>query len=255
MTKNGTLDLPPHEELIKARLKKKVEELGSITKVEKDAGIPYVTVHRAVSWQEGDNSYGNTKAFLEYIANDTEEFEMFMLHYFPEEAEFWSKLFLKGGIDGEIPGISTLIEDCYKYYFIYSLAGIDTGMPMTKVEKLWGQEGVKKAGVLVTAGYLQLEEDILIRPIRDVIYVKPETTLSVIQHHIQHFDTGLIKDGLAGLFHVLKGFNEKGIREYRQLMIDTSTRVLKMSEDDQYKGDIPAHFSIITGKVVYDNKL
>lgn len=246
MTENATLDLPPLEELIKARLKKKADELGSVSKLATNIKIPYTTVTRAVA---GKCNTGCDKArsFLKHAAVDHDEYEMLMLHYFPEEAKFWVSVFAKGRHSGDLGDMDEHIQKGHQFFFIYSLAGIGEGLPLDVVQKHWGQEGLKNASILAATGHIDLNGEMLVREKKNICYSDPQTLLKIVEYLAVNFDYDNIKNGTGGIFHTLEGLNEQGAKELRKIMVNTSVEVMKVMANEEFKGELAVHFSLVTG--------
>lgn len=246
MSDNGTIDLPPLEELVKGRLRKQVEDLGSVKKLSEKLKMPYTSVSRAVAGKCTIVAE-NAQTFLNKVAVDHDELKMLMLHYYPKEAKFWMSVFAKGRHSGDLKEMNDYIEKGHQFFFIYSLAGIGEGLPLEAVQKNWGREGLKNASILAAAGHVDLNGEVLTRQNKDIYYSEPSTVLKVIEHLTVNFDYDNLKNGTGGMFHILEGLNLEGAKEMRKIMVNTSVEVMKIVADKKYQGEHAVHFSLLTG--------
>lgn len=244
-------DMPDFSVLIGTRLSQLQEEDGSTAKdFAKKIGIPEPTLTRYKQGKCNTDSH-HAKAMLGIVVSDPERYAELMIHYFPKDSEVWRKIFAEHRFSGSQGGMSihALVRKDSLYYYIYSFAGLDRGLPLSVVETCWGLLGMERLQHLVDGELLRIEGETVFRDNKTHNYGDLETTKQNVGYLIHDFPLANIHEQTGSLINLLNNLNDRGVQRIRKLSNDYGNAALDVLQSPEYRGTTPVCVCLFSGKM------
>lgn len=242
-------DLPSFSDYIKKRLNEMLEENeATVSDFCKKADISAPSLYR---YRQGacKKDSPKAKAILDLVSDSKAEYYSLLLHYFPDEAAIWREAYVKTGCEVARPQLLKFVQRDRAYYDLYSLAGLDYGLPHKTIEKFMGTQGSDRAQDLLDVGYLNLEEYRVTRDKHIVSYGCLDTVKKAAEFLVADFPLENIAKKEGGMSVIVDNLNEQGIKKAREAYLKFSKEMVQIFNSEENKGTVPMSCTVVTGKL------
>lgn len=243
--------MPPFRELIKTRFSRMLEEHGGTAKeLAKQLGMTEVNFSRYKNHGCAIDS-PNAKSLLDIISTSKLEYSGLMTHYFPKEAAIWREVYGDRGYSNESKSLAVnrLVKDEALSYYLFTLAGLRSGLPIEFIDRCWAQNGFESLREFTEKSLLKADDIVAHRENKSHSY----GDLNVVKQHIRFlakdFPIGNILLGEGAMANATGNLNPEGVRAVSAKSKASALEVLEMINDPKYQGDIPVSFSLLAGKM------